>query len=83
MEHLCLGETDCDILKAYCISRLIVTRPCRILTDLGIRLKHDKTEQETTCGQQRFVPLVEGLETTIPLLPQNPNFFMGYDAEIV
>jgi len=20
---------------------------------------------------------------TIPLLPQNPNFFMGYDAEIV
>ena len=22
-------------------------------------------------------------ECTIPLLPQNPNFFMGYDAEIV
>ena len=25
----------------------------------------------------------EPAKETIPLLPQNPNFFMGYDAEIV
>jgi hypothetical protein len=25
----------------------------------------------------------ETLDDVIPLLPQNPNFFMGYDAEIV
>ena len=34
-------------------------------------------------GLEDFDPNAPSLFDDIPLLPQNPNFFMGYDAEIV
>ena len=40
---------------------------------------------EEVLQQVNAAPILRKVKTylDIPLLPQNPNFFMGYDAEIV
>ncbi|OJI93050.1 hypothetical protein LY10_00485 [Planktotalea frisia] len=57
------------------------TKPLFFLLNLSGSVLFLIRQTNTVCGF--LVVFNRGEFNAIPLLPQNPNFFMGYDAEIV
>ena len=52
-------------------------------TAIVLQTLNEKGLMKSDGGQSSFSVLLTQDIAVIPLLPQNPNFFMGYDAEIV